>query len=299
MQRPISTILQRTSESIRATKSSAEIQGQTIHYLTAGAGPPVLLVHGLLGGSFCWRFTLPVLAMHFTTIAVDLAGLGSCDDEGVDCSMSCQAERLFGFVQSKGWRELVVIGCSFGGAVAMMLAARAAKNSSRIRQVVLSAPVNPWSHFGEGRIRLLTTTLGGQFLRTVLPISHPCHRIAVRRMYGDPSRMPADAVEGYRRSVLRRGRAQNVLTALRSWSKDVNLLQKLIPQIEVPTLLVWGDHDQTVDPNSAKALQQYLPNAELKLIPGAGHLPFEEMPQEFNRIVLEFLNRTPFLSIDG
>ncbi|HLJ30420.1 MAG TPA: alpha/beta hydrolase [Candidatus Angelobacter sp.] len=266
-----------------------KIDGQRIRHQRTGTGPPVLLLHGLLGGSFCWRFSLPVLAQRYTVHAVDLPGAGPSDDRGTDCSMSRQAERLFELIEQMRWQGLTVIGCSFGGAIAMLLAAADARASGRIQSLVLSAPVNPWSDFGQGRIRLLSTALGGYFLRAALPISQPFHRIALRRMYGDPTRLPPDALEGYRASILRPGRAQNVLTALRNWQKDLESLRQIIPQLKIPTLLIWGTRDKAVDPRSAEALRRDLPNAQLKLITGAGHLPFEEVPEEFNRVVMEFL----------
>jgi pimeloyl-ACP methyl ester carboxylesterase len=269
----------------------AEIDGQRIRYYQSGNEPQLLLIHGLLGGSFCWRFSLPVLAQRYRVCAVDLPGLGPSQDPGTDCSMSCQAEHLLAFIGQMGWKDLSVLGSSFGGAIAMLLAARDLQTSRRIRSLVLSAPVNPWSDFGRHRIRRLSTALGGYFLRAVLPISQPCHRMAVRRMYGDPNRMPPDALEGYRTSVLQPGRAKNVLTALRNWQKDIESLRKIIPQLKIPTLLIWGERDLAVDPRSAVALRQHLPNAEVKLIPGAGHLPFEEVPEEFNGVVMEFLDR--------
>lgn len=268
-------------------ESWTNIDGESLRYLQAGSGPPLLLIHGLLGGSFCWRFTLPALAEHYTACAVDLPGLSSSDDPGIDCSISCQARRLSRFIEKMPWKTLTVIGCSFGGAVAMLLAA----GNSRIQSLVLSAPVNPWSNFGQRRIRFLSTRPGGYFLRAALPISRPFHRIAVSRMYGDPESVPQDAVHGYRESVLRRGRAQNILTALRNWPTDVESLRIIIPQLKIPTLLLWGDRDQAVDPRSATQLSRHLPQAETRFISGAGHLPFEESPEEFNRIVLEFLDR--------
>ena len=265
-----------------------EIQGQRIRFLEAGTGSPVLLIHGLLGGSFCWRFTVPALAPRFRVHAVDLPGAGLSDAIGVDCSMSRQAERLNTFIERMGLNEVTLVATSFGGAIAM-LTARDLKIAGRVRSLVLSSPVNPWSDFGQRRIRLLSTRLGGYFLRAVLPISRPCHGIALRRMYGDPRCVPQDALEGYRASVLRRGRAQNVLTTLRAWQRDLALLRDAIPKLRIPTLLIWGTRDKAVDPQSAGALQDHLPNSELKLIQGAGHLPFEEKPEEFNRVTLEFL----------
>lgn len=274
-----------------ASECWAEIGGQPMRYLRAGSGPPLLLIHGLLGGSFCWRFTVPVLAQRYSVHAVDLPGAGATDDEGIDCSMSCQADRLAEFMDRSNWKQATVIGCSFGGAIAMLLAGKDIQSSGRIRSMVLSGPVNPWSDFGQGRIRLLSSRLGGYFLRMALPISRPTHRIALRRMYGDPTRIPGDALEGYRASVLRRGRAENVLTALRKWRTDVESLRGVIPLLKIPILLIWGASDKAVDPRSANILREHLPNAELKLIPGAGHLPFEEAPEDFNRAVIDFLSR--------
>src|SRR5215472_11266840 len=208
-----------------------EIDGRRMRFLQAGSGPPLLLIHGLLGGSFCWRLTLPVLAQRYLVHAVDLPGASLSDDMRIDCSMSRQAERLHEFIQQMGWSELSVLGSSFGGAIAMLLAGLDAQASGRVRSLILSSPVNPWSDFGQRRIRLLRSRWGGYFLRAALPISHPVHRIAVRRMFGDPDRIPPDTVAGYRASVLRPGRAQNVLTALRKWQANVECLEKIIPQL--------------------------------------------------------------------
>ncbi|HKD16154.1 MAG TPA: alpha/beta fold hydrolase [Candidatus Angelobacter sp.] len=266
-----------------------EIQGQRMRFLEAGTGLPLLLIHGLLGGSFCWRFVMPALTPRFRVHAVDLPGAGLSDDVGVDCSMSRQAERLNGFIEQMGWNEVTLVATSFGGAIALLTAAKDLERVGRVRSLVLSSPVNPWSDFGQRRIRFLSSRLGGYFLRTVLPISRPCHGIALRRMYADPACVPADALEGYRASVLRRGRAQNVLTTLRAWQRDLARLRDAIPKLRIPTLLIWGARDKAVDPRSGAALQKHLPNSELKLIQGAGHLPFEEKPEEFNRLTLEFL----------
>jgi pimeloyl-ACP methyl ester carboxylesterase len=268
-----------------------EIHGQKMRYTRAGSGAPVLLIHGLLGGSFCWRLITPALAQKYSVFAVDLPGSSVTTDLNIDCSMSCQAGRLVEFIRQMNWTEVNIIGSSFGGAIAM-LAASSPSLSARVRSLVLAAPVNPWSDFGQGRIRFLSSRLGGYLLRMALPLSRPLHRIAVERMFGDPARIPPDTIAGYGASVLRRGRAGNVLTALHRWQKDVGSVKEAIPKLQCPALLIWGTHDGAVDPRSAEKLCHELPNAELKWIPGAGHLTFEESPEEFNRLVLDFLART-------
>jgi len=270
---------------------SAATRPQEISFVHTRTGPPLLLLGGLLGGSFCWRFTISALASRYSVHAVDLPGSGMSQDIGIDCSMEQQAKRLAGFVRQMGWTEFSVVGSSFGGAIAMLLAGQDAEIRTRICSLVLSSPVNPWSDFGRRRIHLLSSRLGGYFLRMALPISHPVHGLALRRMYGDPARIQEDSFAGYRATILQRGRAQNVLTALRHWQQDLVTMERVIPQLRIPTLLIWGTFDKAVDPRSATMLKERLPQAELKLIPGAGHLPFEETPEEFNRIVLEFLTK--------
>lgn len=267
-----------------------QVDASRMRYLQAGRGMPVLLVHGLLGGSFCWRLVIPALAQQFTVFAIDLPGTSATGDAGIDCSINCQAERLSRFIQQMGWKECSLVGSSFGGAIAMRVAFQEQTRRS-IRSLVLAAPVNPWSNFGQGRINFLSGRFGGWFLRMTLPISHPAHRIALKRMYGDPERIPEGTLEGYRASVLHRGRAANILTALRSWQHDVEALREIIPKLDIPTLLVWGTGDKAVDPRSAEKVRAQLPNAELKWIEGAGHLPFEELPGQFSELVLEFLRR--------
>ncbi len=203
------------------------------------------------------------------------------------CSMPAQVDRVSCLLERLNLEEVDIMGCSWGGAIAMLFAAQSAK----VRSLVLVAPVNPWSQLGTGRIRFLNGRLGSAFLRAVWPISHPLYRIALARMYGDPSRLPAGTVEGYRSQVMRPGRVNNILSTLRGWEKDVNALRSAIPKIKARSLLIWGARDGAVDVRSAEPLSRALPQGELAVIQGAGHLPFEETPEEFNRLVLEFINR--------
>jgi pimeloyl-ACP methyl ester carboxylesterase len=289
-----------------------EIDGLRIHYSQAGTGRPLLLIHGLLGGSFCWRFNLPVLARQYAIYAVDLPGAGLSDAPShTDCSMEAQAGRLLQFIRKMELSELSVIGSSWGGAIALLLAAmdveaveavaaaeipetelpsRPSRPScKKIRSLVLCAPVNPWSALGQKRIKFLKSYAGGWFLRMVWPLSRSIQAIALNRLYGDPARISPGSLEGYVSMILRPARARNILSVLRSWRQDVGLLQDRISRVRIPTLLAWGTKDGAVDIRSADKLRQVLPHCELALFPGAGHLPFEEVPGEFNARILEFL----------
>ncbi|HXA83581.1 MAG TPA: alpha/beta fold hydrolase [Candidatus Dormibacteraeota bacterium] len=277
-------------------KLTAEIDGQQLRYLRAGTGPPLLLLHGLLGGSFCWRLNLEALSRHHTVFAVDLPGHGETDaPHHLDCSMAAQASRVSSLLEHLGLEKVDLLGCSWGGAIAMFLAAQSEakteRKTQRIRSLVLAAPVNPWSNLGARRIRFLNGRLGGALLRMTWPVLRPLHRLALERMYGDPRRVPAGTIEGYSSMIMRPGRVHNILNTLRCWEKDVNALRAAIPRIRARCLLIWGTRDGAVDVRSGEALRQALPQCELALIDDAGHLPFEETPDEFNRLVLDFLRQ--------
>ncbi len=272
---------------MKIEKLTAEIYGKQIHYSRVGTGRPLLLLHGLLGGSFCWRRNMEAFSRQHTVYAVDLPGHGQSDaPPDLDCSMQAQAARVSSFVEQLSLQEVDIVGCSWGGAIAMFLAAQSAK----VRSLVLVAPVNPWSTQGLGRIRFLNGRIGETLLRTAWPVSRPLYRIALARMYGDPRRLSAETVKGYRSQIMRPGRADNILNTLHSWEKDVNALRAAIPQIKTRSLLIWGTRDTAVDIGSAETLKRALPDCQLKMIEGAGHLPFEEMPDEFNRLVLDFID---------
>ena len=94
-----------------------------MRYLRAGSGPPLVLLHGLMGYSFSWRFTLPVLSHYATVYAVDMLGAGFSDRPvGLDCRLRANAGRVLHFLDAVGIRSFDLLGTSYGGALAMMAA---------------------------------------------------------------------------------------------------------------------------------------------------------------------------------
>lgn len=266
----------------------AEVNGQRFHYLRAGKGPALLLIHGLLGGSFCWRFNTPVLAQHHTVLAVDMAGMGISDaSRNCDCSMEAQASRLERFLRQENIDRADVVGSSWGGGVAILLAA----GSKTVRSLVLSAPVNPWSTQGRERIQFFSRGVGSFLLRYGLRFGGRYHRPALEAMYGDVSRISPGTLEGYGELIRRKGRGHNLMNILRHWDHDVNAVAAALPRVTAPSLLLWGTRDGAVSPNSADRLQRALRNARTVMLQGLGHLPFEEDPEVFNRLVLDFLRQ--------
>lgn len=266
----------------------AEIDGQRMHYRRVGSGPPVLLIHGLLGGSFSWRFNVPVLGERHSVYVPDLIGQGLSDaTRKADCGMQMQAQRLAWFIQDRGLKSVDVVASSWGGAVALLLAARC----PAVRSLVLAAPVNPWSAFGRERVRFCSSAAGRLLIRCGLPFSGRFHHIALERMYGDISRIRPGTIEGYSALLRRSGRGRSLIDILCRWKEDLEAVERAIPRVKASTLLVWGTRDGAVDVRSAEVLKRNLPRCQVQILPGIGHLPFEESPEVFNRLVLDFIER--------
>src|ERR1700691_4130625 len=124
-----------------------DFAGARMRYLRTGSGPALILVHGLLGYSFSWRFTMPALAPYATVYALDMMGAGFSDrPAGLDHSMRGTAQRLLRFIERLGISSFDLLGTSHGGAVAMMAAAECLSGNTglHLRGMGLVAPVNPY-----------------------------------------------------------------------------------------------------------------------------------------------------------
>jgi pimeloyl-ACP methyl ester carboxylesterase len=156
--------------------------------------------------------------------------------------------------------------------------------------MVLSAPINPWSRIGFLRVRFLRTRAGKFYLTYVEPRLTFIVEAFFRRLYGDPARVPSDSLAGYQAGWEPEGSLRHLWNIVRSWMTDLHLIESVLPLVKsVPALLLWGDRDVAVEPVSAEELHRRWDNSEVVMMDGVGHMPYEEVPEEFNRIALDFL----------
>ena len=272
----------------------ADVDGLRMRYLRAGSGPPLILVHGLMGYAFSWRFTLPVLSRCATVYAVDQIGTGFSDrPEKLDCHLRAVASRLLRFLEVLGVSSFDLLGTSHGGAVAMMAASMCQRRTDlRLRKLILVAPVNPWSTHGQTYAPMLGSRIGSAlFLRAIGPMSwaYP-HLLA--RLYGDSRRIPPGTLEGYVAPTRLPRSFEYALSIASHWTEDLEALKAVVPTLaDIPTLLMWGDKDRAVYVQSAEILRSFFKNCEVVTFPDVGHLAYEEVPDQFNKALLDFLLR--------
>jgi len=278
-----------------AEERNVALDGVTWRYWYAGSGPPLLLIHGFMGYSFSWRFNVEALSRHFSVYALDLPGCGfSQRTQASQCTLAGDAERVLRFMDELGIEQADMVGSSRGGGLAIVLGDLLAKRkmAHRMRRLILVSPINPWSSNGRLLTRMFATRIGGEFVLRVLPNLHIVLTRYFKRLYGDPDRISPGSIEGYEAGLKVPGSFEHLLLIVRSWHHDLNVVEQSLPAIaEVPTLLLWGSHDKAVFPSSIHPLQRPLKNSALVLMRGVGHLPYEEVPEEFNRTVSDFLLR--------
>ena len=222
--------------------------------------------------------------------AIDLVNMGRSQRiAGLDAGLAATADRVAAWMDAVGLDKADIAGHSHGGAVAMMLAAR---HPERVRSLMLFAPANPYSDLGDGLVRLYSSTPGRQLARIAPYLPRLVHTIALGRMYGDPARVKPEYLEGYIAGLRVRGTVDHVLRIVRRWHADMGVLRAALPKIaEMPVLLVWGDKDRAVSLDSGRRLHGELRESEWIVVRGAGHVPFEELPELCNRTMVDWLER--------
>ncbi len=259
------------------------VDGVRLHYVEAGEGPPLLLLHGLNGSTFSFRLLMPYLAPHFRTIALDLKGFGYSDrPSGGDYSLGEQARLVAGFLDALGIEKAFVLGHSLGGAVAMRLALAFPE---RIERLILVSAADD----SELRRGLRSARLIRPFLPVVAAFTlqnQRFRRMSLRSACYDPAFVTTEIMEGYLAPTHIRGH----LHALGSLMVDRRLDAPLdVASITQPTLIIWGTADRWMPFVHGERLRELIPGAGFVLVEKAGHLVLEEQPQECSRAIIDFL----------
>ena len=261
-----------------------------LYYEDAGSGPPLLLIHGFGASTYTWRHVAPALAETHRVIAVDLKGFGQSDKPFDDrYSVFDQAELLAQLIEEKDLRNLTLVGHSFGGGIALLLALEADQRlKGRIARLVLldsiAYPQNIPVFF-----RLLDVPLVSQLgVRMVPPAVQT--RVALKIAYLDDSKIDPEEVETYAAPLkTAAGKHAIIHSARQIVPEDIAKLSERYKTIALPTLILWCDHDRIVPLEVGLKLRRTLPNSTLRLIDGCGHMPQEEQPASTLELLRGFL----------
>jgi len=270
-----------------------DFAGAGMRYLRAGSGPALILLHGLMGYSFSWRYAMPALAPYRTIYAPDALGAGFSDRPKIDHSMRATALRVLKFAEELDLSSFDLLGTSRGGAVAMCVAAECLKrNNLRVQSLILVAPVNPYSSQGQWVAAFSGSTFGRPLVKAMMERFPFLYPLMHARMFANSRKIPPGSLDGYKAPLAKPGLFDHALSIVSTWGSDLEELEALLPQLgAIPTSLMWGSKDPAVYFSSMEPLARHFPNAEKVVFPGIGHLPYEECPEEFNQALVRFLTR--------
>ena len=261
----------------------AQVSGSSLHYEVRGTGEPLVLIHAGIADGRMWDWQLDVFAGRCRTIRYDMRGFGAT--EVVERVPYSHHEDLRGLLDVLDVGRALLVGCSMGAKTAIDFAL---EFPERTRALVLVGPtvggfeldVDPPEELDE----LVAADEAGDLERL--------SELEVRVWIDGPYRDPGSVDPEVRDLVLDMN-----LIALKNDAAGVGDERQpetpavdRLAEIRVPTLVVVGDLDRPETVASADLLEERLPNARKVVMPGTAHLPNMERPEDFNRIVLGFLD---------
>ena len=268
------------------------LHGYRRAYRMMGSGPALLLLHGLGCDSTTWSSVMPTLAKHFTVIAPDLLGHGASDKPNADYSLGGYANGMRDLLTILGFDKVTVVGHSLGGGIAMQFAYQYPERTERACLVStggLGPEVTPLVRFltvpGSGAVigaatmwPLRPVVSGG--LRALSKLGFP-----LTRDLGEVSEIYENLADPAMRTAVQRVTG-NVL----NWrGQYVTMTDRAYLTRLMPVLVVWGKQDAVIPVAHASTARSYARNAEVHVFDKSGHFPHKDHPEEFCRLVVEFI----------
>jgi len=261
----------------------SETSGGALAYREEGEGMPVVLIHGFPQSSHVWRHAVPVLASRFRVIVPDLLGTGASDrPSGVRLDLVAQAGYLGELLDGLGIERCALIGHSFGGGIAQLLALDRPGVDAMV--LLASTAFDAWP---TAATREMQDTPPDQEVEELVASGI---RASLRYGMAEPDRLPPDDVETY-------VRAWSGPDGVASFFRFVRQLDGLglvdragdLGRLEIPVLLFWGERDPFYPPAIAERLNEAIPSSTLGLLPGCGHFLLDEASETLVPMILEYL----------
>jgi pimeloyl-ACP methyl ester carboxylesterase len=272
-------------------------------YRIAGSGPPVVLIHGMLNSSSHWQPVALDLARDHTVIAPDLIGHGDSAAPRGDYSLGAHAASIRDLLAAIGVDRASIVGHSLGGGVAMQFFYQFPQRVERLALISsggLGHEVSPL---------LRTAALPG--FSTLLSMTIRPRLLAAMTAGGKHMRERSVAGGVYLQAIARAlrpletaGAREAFLQTLRSVidarGQRVSATDRLYLLETIPTLIVWGERDNTIPLVHGQRAHEAIPNSSFKTLPNAAHFPHLEDPVGLSGMLREFTQGTrPGLIEDG
>jgi pimeloyl-ACP methyl ester carboxylesterase len=260
--------------------------------------PPVLLLHGFGASIGHWRHNLEFLAGHHTVYGLDLVGWGCSRKPKIRYDIDLWVEQVHDFWQTFIGRPIILVGNSIGSLVALVAAARYPDMAASLvmvslpdlsaEQELIPQPLQPLVN-GVKRAILNPPLLYTLFRFVSRPnVARKWAQIA----YANPDRVTDDLIDLFLTPAREKEAPAafvKIMQGMTSSTFSPNIRQ-LLPNLQIPMLLIWGTQDRMIPPQTANVLLKLNPLLELINIEAAGHCAHDELPDEVNQIVRSWLD---------
>jgi len=255
--------------------------GIDIHYVQAGKGSDVVLIHGIGASVFVWRFLFPLLQTHHRVTALDLPGFGKSSKHAKrDYGLDAQTETVVRALEQLGIKKALVVGSSMGGAISLWLAK---KYPDRFAKIAVLAPATD-SSLIPAQIKHFATA--APFMRKAL--NRKTMKLILSQIIHRKEVITDDVIDSYLSPF------QNGSDGIRAfWAATSLLTDPRLPhdlrEISSRVLVIHGDRDRLVTRRSIGRLMTLLPNASLLTHPDGAHHIMEDEPAWTARALVLFL----------
>ena len=276
-----------------------EANGVRFHYVEAGEGPLLLLLHGFPEFSYSWRHQIPPLAEQFHVVAADLRGYNETAKPRTGYDLRTLVDDTTSLARALGYDRFFLAGHDWGGVIAWATAARHPEAVERL--VVLNAP-HPTALARE--LRSNPSQMRRSWYMAFFQVPGlPEWRIRsndfailekiLREQMVHPERMTDEDLERYK-DAMRRPRAvecalEYYRTAFRAALRDGFAVHDM--RVDVPTQVIWGERDRALGVELLEGLGQWVPDLRVDRIPTASHWVQQDEPELVTELMLDFLVR--------
>jgi pimeloyl-ACP methyl ester carboxylesterase len=262
--------------------------GVRIHFQEAGdeKAPPLILTHGYISSNLVWSDVfLPLAKAGFRVIAPDLPGYGYSDKPADgEYTIESQARAVLGLMDRLEIDKATIVGASYGGAVAAMIAL---DHPERVERLVLVGTVSSDAPKKKLLLRISCLPIIGDIVTPLFLGSRWILRKRTEQVYrriGHP--LDENKLEARHHLLATANVHRAMIRTARRWS--ANRIQREASLIRPPTMLVWGDTDTHIPISEAYQLRDAIPNSRLIIFRNCGHLPPTEYPEKFVEVVRDF-----------
>lgn len=270
----------------REASRFVEAGGTRWHVQVMGRGPPILLVHGTGASCHSWRDVMPALAEDFTCIAPDLPGHAFTRAPGTTLSLPHMAKSLWMLLERLEHAPAAIVGHSAGAAIALQMVRT---QRAAIPVIGFNPALAPFPGLGSQLFPLMAKLL---FVNPLVPRLFA--RVAGMEGEADRflrrstnSRIDAAGLRCYEALLGNSAHCKSALAMMANWNLEP--LQRSLTDFSNPVLLVHSDRDEAIPLASVRDASQRLPDAQLEILSGLGHLAHEERPAEAAGHIRRFL----------